>query len=69
MKISINKKSEEILNNLILNADYLNIKIKKGWSNCTIIDAGIDVPGSIEAGLMISEICLGGLGKVNVKFI
>lgn len=68
MKISINKKSDEILNNLILNADYLNIKIKKGWSNCTIIDAGIDVPGSIEAGLMISEICLGGLGKVNINF-
>lgn len=33
----------------------------------TLVDAGIDAPGSIEAGLLIGEICLGGLGRVRLR--
>jgi methenyltetrahydromethanopterin cyclohydrolase len=34
---------------------------------CTIIDAGIDVPGGLEAGRIITEICLGGMGTVSLS--
>ena len=66
MNISINQISSELVKNLLINADKLNLKVKKGALSCTIIDAGINTSGSIEAGLLISEICLGGLGNVTI---
>ena len=32
-----------------------------------IVDAGIEAPGGIEAGLRIGEICMGGLGEVRLR--
>lgn len=32
----------------------------------TLIDAGIDCPGGIEAGLRIAEICMAGLGRARL---
>ena len=66
MNISINQISSKLVKNLLNNADKLNLKVKEGALNCTIIDAGINTPGSIEAGLLISEICLGGIGSVTI---
>ena len=66
MNISINQISSELVKNLLNNADKLNLKVKEGALGCTIIDAGINTSGSIEAGLLISEICLGGLGNVTI---
>ena len=66
MDYSINKITNELTNYLVKNKDRLNIEIYDGPLNCKIIDAGIKANGSIEAGLRISEICLGGLGKVNL---
>ena len=66
MNISINQISSKLVKNLLNNADKLNLEVKEGALNCTIIDAGINTSGSIEAGLLISEICLGGLGKVTI---
>ena len=30
-----------------------------------VIDAGVNVPGGLEAGLMLAELCMGGLGHVS----
>ena len=32
----------------------------------TLVDAGISVQGSIAAGLLIAQICMGGLGEVRL---
>ena len=58
MKIDINKISYKLLKELKNESDRLNVKVKKGHLNCTIIDAGINTSGSIEAGLLISEYIL-----------
>ena len=63
---SLNQNSNMLVERLIENAYRLNINTKKGPLNSRIIDAGINVTGSIEAGLKISEICMGGLGKVDI---
>ncbi|MFG1297062.1 methenyltetrahydromethanopterin cyclohydrolase [Xanthobacter variabilis] len=49
---------------LIADADALRIAVSPGPLGCRIVDAGINVPGGLEAGRRIAEICLGGLGKV-----
>ena len=65
VKYSINKHSNFLLDNLIKNADGLGLIIKKGPLNSIIVDAGITLM-EVLAGIKISEICLGGLGKVSV---
>ena len=49
-----------------LRADLINLRLKmiETATGVTLIDAGIDAVGGIEAGLRISEICLAGLGRV-----
>ena len=64
--ISVNKKSQELVNDLIDNSDYYRVNVSKGHNNCVIIDAGVNVLGNMEAGRVISEICLGGIGRVHI---
>ena len=64
--ISVNEKSQILVKDLIDNYNYYRVNIEKGHNGCTIIDAGINSLGNIEAGRVISEICLGGLGRVHI---
>ena len=59
---SINNLSQLIVQQLIDQADALRVGVEKDASGVTIIDAGINHHGGLEAGRLISEICLGGLG-------
>ena len=63
---SVNKYSNILVKNLIEQKEKFNLEIFKGPLNCNIIDAGINIAGSVHAGLKISEICLGGLGEVTI---
>lgn len=50
---------------LVASASALRVSVTQHESGATIIDAGIDVCGGLEAGRRIAEICLGGLGSVT----
>jgi len=63
---SVNKLTQPLVQELLDNADKLRLGVQKLENGCTIIDAGIDVPGGLEAGRIIVEICLGGLGTVSI---
>ena len=64
--ISVNKKANTLVQELVENKEYYRVNVKEGHNGCTIIDAGIDALGNMEAGRIISEICLGGLGRVHI---
>lgn len=64
---SVNKYVQPLVKELIENADKLRVAVQALDNGCTIVDAGIGVQGGIEAGRIISEICLGGLGTVSVS--
>jgi methenyltetrahydromethanopterin cyclohydrolase len=51
---------------MIADAAKLRVSVSKGARGETIIDAGKVARGGIEAGLRIAEICLGGLGTVEL---
>ena len=57
--------SYEIARRMVADADLLNISVEKLVCGATVIDAGVKVTGSLEAGRLFSEVCLGGLGKVG----
>ncbi len=45
-------------------ADY-QVAVARSEAGVEIFDAGIAAPGGLEAGRLISEICMGGLGRVT----
>jgi methenyltetrahydromethanopterin cyclohydrolase len=45
-------------------ANLLRIRTTRLPGGARLIDAGVEVDGGIEAGLALSEICMGGLGNV-----
>lgn len=64
---SVNKLTQPLVQHLIANADKLRVAVETLDNGCTIIDAGIKVPGGLEAGRIIAEICLGGMGTVTLS--
>jgi methenyltetrahydromethanopterin cyclohydrolase len=64
---SINKGSYEITRLMEAEAEFLNISVEKLACGAKVIDAGINVAGSYEAGRLFSEVCMGGLGKVSIS--
>ncbi|MDQ7091804.1 MAG: methenyltetrahydromethanopterin cyclohydrolase [Methylococcales bacterium] len=64
---SVNKLSRPLVQELLDNADKLRLDIHTLDNGCIIIDAGIEAPGGLEAGRIITEICLGGLGTVSIN--
>ena len=64
---SLNENTDNLIDELIDNKQKFGLNIYKGPLESTFIDSGINAKGSIEAGIKISEICLGGLGKVEIN--
>lgn len=65
-QLSVNKLSKPLLDQLLAQAEQLQLGVIKHETGCTIVDAGIQHPGSAEAGRLIAEICMGGLGTVKL---
>ena len=65
-KISINKTVKPLVEKLLDTADQLNIGVHTTDGGAKIIDAGINYNGCLESGRLITEICMGGLGKVEL---
>jgi methenyltetrahydromethanopterin cyclohydrolase len=64
---SVNLLSQPLVESLLGDAMALNLLITQHATGATIVDAGIAVEGSKEAGRLIAEICMGGLGRVMLK--
>lgn len=64
---SVNQLSAPLVQKLIAQAEALQLIVSKHETGCTIVDAGIQCSGSAEAGRIIAEICMGGLGQVTLQ--
>ena len=64
---SVNALSAPIVQFMVDNADTLRLGVSTQANGSTVIDAGINVRGGLEAGRLISEVCLGGLGSVKLR--
>lgn len=66
-KPSLNALSAPLVAYLCENAASLRLAVSELSNGCRVIDAGINVSGGIEAGRIIAEICMGGLGTVKLR--
>ncbi len=64
---SVNQLTNPLVQHLVEHANTLRLGISRHESGCTIIDAGIQHAGGLEAGRLIAEICMGGLGRVSLQ--
>ncbi len=64
--ISVNQLAKPLVQELINKSDALRVRVGEFSNGARYIDAGIDCTGGLEAGRIIGEICMGGLGKVTL---
>ena len=65
--LSVNAHVQPWVDRLLRDADALRVRLLRDASGAQIVDAGIDAPGSVAAGLLIGEICMGGFGSVRLN--
>lgn len=63
---SVNQLTLPLVEEMIRQRDALRVATSVLPSGARIVDAGISAPGCLEAGRLVAEICMGGLGKVNL---
>jgi methenyltetrahydromethanopterin cyclohydrolase len=63
---SVNARAAALVERLRSDAAELRIAVTQGELGEILIDAGSHQRGSIAAGLRIAEICMGGLGRVDL---
>lgn len=64
--LSVNEKAMEIAEEMMDWSEELRVKVIELKSGAKIIDCGINVPGGYEAGLMFTDICMGGFGASSI---
>jgi methenyltetrahydromethanopterin cyclohydrolase len=65
--LSVNQDAAVLVDQLRRDAQALSVQVKRDDSGVCIVDAGIDMPGSIAAGLLVGEICMGGFGQIGLR--
>jgi methenyltetrahydromethanopterin cyclohydrolase len=60
----MNERAWALANRYAARAYDLRMGLQALPSGARVIDAGVNVPGGLEAGLMLAELCMGGLGHV-----
>ena len=66
-KLSVNEYAQPLVERLCRHANALKVAVRRDELGVRIIDAGVQAPGSVEAGLIVGEICMGGFGSVALR--
>jgi methenyltetrahydromethanopterin cyclohydrolase len=64
--LSVNARAQALIEMLVAAKAEHKIEVSRGARGETLIDAGSRTQGSITAGLALAEICMGGLGKLQL---
>lgn len=64
--ISVNARAAKLCTRLIDDADLLRVRVHTMSNGTTLIDAGVDCLGSLEAGVRVAAICMADLGRVQL---
>jgi methenyltetrahydromethanopterin cyclohydrolase len=65
MTLSLNQRAHELADQVAAEADVLRVALRTLDSGTRLVDCGSAVPGGLEAGRRLAEICMGGLGSVT----
>lgn len=63
---SLGRLAAPLVAALVADAVALRLGMTRVVGGAQVVDAGVRVPGGLEAGRRIAEICMGGLGSVDL---
>ncbi len=63
--MKLNQIVANLCQRMIRAAPRLRLEVHRYGCGTRVIDCGVKVPGSLEAGRLLAQVCLGGLGKVR----
>lgn len=64
--LSVNNNSLRLVRRVLESPEEFNVVVED-VGGARVVDAGIDARGGFEAGRIITEICLGGYGRVDIS--
>ncbi len=64
-ELSPNRQAFSFIHEFISRSEQLNVKVDR-INGATVIDCGVHVRGGLEAGILFSKVCLGGLARVKL---
>jgi methenyltetrahydromethanopterin cyclohydrolase len=64
--LSVNGLAWSLLEDLLQNSVLYRVEVEKTRQGTIIVDAGTNTRDGFEAGRLITEICMGGLGRAKV---
>jgi methenyltetrahydromethanopterin cyclohydrolase len=64
--IQLNQSAAEICREMIDQADRLRITVHENPDGSRVLDCGVETPGGLEAGRRLAEVCIAGLGSVEI---
>src|SRR5829696_2171380 len=65
MTLFLNQRARELTDRLAAEGDVLRVAARTLPNGARVIDCGSAVPGGLEAGRRLAEICMAGLGSVT----
>jgi methenyltetrahydromethanopterin cyclohydrolase len=65
MTLFLNQRARELADRLATEGDVLRVAVRTLPNGTRLIDCGSAVPGGLEAGRRLAEICMAGLGSVT----
>jgi methenyltetrahydromethanopterin cyclohydrolase len=63
---TLNERAWKLCDEMAAHADRLGVAVSTLPCGTRLIDCGVKAPGGIEAGLKLAEICMSGLGTVEI---
>ena len=64
--VNLNQRALVLCREFLNRAAELRVRLLKVGDRGRVIDCGIETPGGLEAGRLLAEVCLAGLGRVNI---
>jgi len=63
--LGMNERAWALADRAVARAEELRLAVHTLGGGARVIDAGIDAAGGSDAGLLLAELCMGGLGQVS----
>ena len=63
--LRMNERAWALADSCVERADELRVAARTLAGGARVIDAGVNLPGGLAAGLALAELCMGGLGQVE----
>ena len=63
---SVSARAAKLVDSIAADASALRCSVSTGGAGERLIDMGAGVPGGLEAGRRLAEVCMGGLGTVSL---